>query len=188
MGVKKVFFPIFMILILIFLAGCKKTDTKLYEIPVELVFGTSSDSVSDEDIMFQQYRLKQYVKDGTCESATIKSNKIVVMECTDEQIKNMKENMLYTLNFNPLIIYPFGPKDITMSYSDDYTHLTLSLQEGTYNEYKDLMVTSLYVDALMHLQIFNGVPYNDVKVTQEIIFTDTDKREIKEYNCFNYVE
>ena len=76
-----------------------------------------------------------------------------------------------------------GTANTTYSYNEDLTELTLYVTEDDYNNYT---IITPHISSMLMFQIYNGIPYQDAKVTLEIVFTDTGETEVKEYTCFNF--
>ena len=138
--------------------------------------------MSEEEKIRMELFFEECISDGMYESATIYSQNIVEIECTGEQVETQKENRMADLSLSPSIAFP-GTSHTAYSYNEDMTEITLYITEDDYNNYT---IVTPHISFMLMYQIYNDIPYQDAKVTMEIVFIDTGETEVKEYTCFNF--
>ncbi len=173
---------VILIILVMSLCGCGEKDTQKYEIPLEVFLRGDTDDMTST----VRFRIDMFflgcINNGIYENAEINSQNIVEIECTSEQVETQKEKCMETMSTSPTTTFS-GTANTTYSYNEDLTELTLYVTEDDYNNYT---IITPHISSMLMFQIYNGIPYQDAKVTLEIVFTDTGETEVKEYTCFNF--
>lgn len=176
-------FILFMLMIVFSLGACIKNDIQTFVYPIDLFMSGDVQNISESDLrIFEENTLKTWEKEGVCKSARINSERKVEVQYTATQLEREKKNIIEILKIKPVVGF-VGSGDLTVAYSEDFTRLVVTGQESVLEEG---MMLSQDIVALLMLQIMNGISCEDAEVVLELNYIDSNKKLVKELNCYNY--